>query len=210
VIKLLLVIPTLDRSGAEKQFALVATRLPRDEFDVHCIALTRGGPYEADLREHDIPLTILHKRFKFDPLALGRLRRLIEQLQPDILHTWLFAANAYGRMVAGQPSAAHGSPRPKVVVSERCVDTWKSGWQRWLDRRQIERTTRLVANSRSVADFYRGQGFPDERIVVIPNGVEIPPEDEPPFDRGAALAVFEIPPDAAVIAMPAGWPARSA
>ena len=199
MIKLLLVIPTLDRSGAEKQFALVAAGLPRDEFDVHCVALTRGGPYAADLEAHGIPLTILHKRFKFDPLALGRLRRLVERLSPDILHTWLFAANAYGRMIAGKPSAPGRPPRPQVVVSERCVDTWKSGWQRWLDRRQIGRTDRLIANSRAVADFYREQGFPSERIVVIPNGVELPREDAPGFDRAAALSDFDIPADAAVI-----------
>ncbi|HUG94323.1 MAG TPA: glycosyltransferase [Planctomycetaceae bacterium] len=192
MIKLLLVIPTLDRSGAEKQFSLLATRLPRDEFDVHCVALTRGGPYEAELAARGIPLTILRKRFKFDPFTLRRLRRTVEQLQPDVMHTWLFAANAYGRIVAGN------SPRPKVIVSERCVDTWKSGWQLWLDRRQIDRTARLVANSQAVADFYRQQGFPAERIAVIPNGVEVPDAD-PTFDRAAALAKFDIPPEAAVI-----------
>ena len=50
-LRLLLLIPTLDQSGAEKQLTLLATRLPRDEFDVHVVALTRGGPYEAVLRE---------------------------------------------------------------------------------------------------------------------------------------------------------------
>jgi glycosyltransferase involved in cell wall biosynthesis len=199
VIKLLLVIPTLDRSGAEKQFALLATRLPRDEFEVHCAAVTRGGPYEDTLAAHGVPLTVLHKRFKFDPFALGRLRKLVEQVRPDVLHTWLFAANAYGRMVAGEAA------RPKVVVSERCVDTWKSGWQQWLDRRQVPRTARLVANSQAVAEFYRAQGFPGERIVVIPNGVEVPAElsrtlgASGTVDRAAELARFEIPADAAVV-----------
>lgn len=47
--RIVLLIPTLDRSGAEKQFTLLATRLPRDEFDVRVIALTRGGPYEETL-----------------------------------------------------------------------------------------------------------------------------------------------------------------
>ena len=38
------------RFGQLKQFALLATRLPRDEFDVHAVTLTRGGPYEAMLQ----------------------------------------------------------------------------------------------------------------------------------------------------------------
>jgi glycosyltransferase involved in cell wall biosynthesis len=191
VIKVVLLIPTLDRSGAEKQFTLLATNLPRDDFDVHAVALTRGGPYEALLRRGGIPVTILHKRWKFDPIAWWRLRGLVADLQPDILHAWLFAANSYGRMVAGN------GPRPKVVVSERCVDTWKRSWQLAIDRRQIRRTTRLVGNSQGVADFYRQQGFPQEKIVVIPNGVEIP--EAASVDRNALWAKFEIPPGSSVV-----------
>lgn len=191
MIRLLLLIPTLDRSGAEKQFALLATRLPREEFEVHAVALTRSGPYEAMLREHGIPLTVLGKRLKFDPFALARLRKRVQEFQPDILHTWLFAANAYGRMIAG------GNSRPKVVVSERCVDTWKSGWQTWLDRRQIERTAKLIGNSQSVVEFYRNVGYSAEQVVDIPNAVEIPPPAN--IDRDALLAEFQIPAGARIV-----------
>jgi glycosyltransferase involved in cell wall biosynthesis len=191
VIKLLLVIPTLDRSGAEKQFTLLATHLPRDEFDVQAVALTRGGPYEAELREHGVPLALLHKRSRLDPICWWRLRRLVAQWQPDVIHSWLFAANAYTRFVAGK------KPRPKVIVSERCVDTWKSGWQLWLDRRQAPRTERLIANSHAVADFYREHGFPAERIAVIPNGIEIPQVEA--NNRDCALAEFHIPPGAKMV-----------
>ena len=168
MIKLVLMIPTLDKSRAEKQFTMLAAGLPKNEFDVHVVALTRGGPYEKTLNDANIPFTVLGKRLKFDPFAIRRLKKLIERLQPDILHTWIFAANAYGRIVAGK------SDKPKVIVSERCVDSWKSGWQLWLDKRQIPRTTKLLGNSESVAQFYREKGFPADRISVIPNGVSIP------------------------------------
>jgi glycosyltransferase involved in cell wall biosynthesis len=170
--KILLLIPTLDRSGAEKQLTLLATHLPREEFDVRVVALTRGGPYEEPLQAAGIPVTVVGKRFKFDLLAARRLRRLIGEWQPAVLHTWLFAANAYGRLVAG--------PRPKfsLVVSERCVDTWKSRWQLWLDRRLVSRTDWLVANSQPVADFYGELGYPAERIRVIHNACEPGPPDQ--------------------------------
>ncbi|MBX3439890.1 MAG: glycosyltransferase, partial [Planctomycetaceae bacterium] len=131
VIKLALVIPTLDRSGAEKQLTLLATRLPRREFNVHVIALTRGGPYEQELQSHSVPVTVLGKRWKFDPAAAWRLRTLLNRLQPDVLHTWLFAANAYGRLAGTRRSDW------KTIISERCVDTWKAPWQLWLDRQLI-------------------------------------------------------------------------
>lgn len=167
-IRVLLVIPTLDQSGAEKQFTLLATGLPRDQFEVQAVALTRDGPYSQILRQHGIPLTVLKKRWKFDPFCLRRLSRIIREWRPDVIHTWLFAANSYVRLLAG------GRGQPPVIVSERCVDSWKSGWQLTLDRWQIPRTARLVGNSNSVADFYRRQKFPDDRICVVPNGIELP------------------------------------
>lgn len=176
MIKLLLLIPTLDRSGAEKQFSLLATGLPREEFDIHAVCLTRGGAYESLLKNHGIPVTVLHKRLKFDPVAFFRLRSFLKRFRPDVMHTWLFAANAYGRLAAGNRE------RPKVIISERCVDSWKQGWQLKLDKKLIPRTHRMVANSESVAEFYRQQGFPAERMVVIPNGVDV--SDGKPLPSG--------------------------
>ena len=171
--RVLLLIPTLDRSGAEKQLTLLASGLKRDfsdEFEVEVVCLTRGGPYQVELEAAGVPVTILGKRFRFDPFALRRLKKLVREKQPDILHTWLFAANSYGRLVAGKEGVAG----PQVVVSERCVDTWKAGWQLWLDRKQIPRTTRMIGNSQAVVDFYRELGVPDEKLVVIRNGIDLP------------------------------------
>jgi len=168
VIKALLLIPTLDRSGAEQQFTLLASHLPAQGVDVRVVALTRGGPYAADLAAHQIPVTVVGKRFKLDFRALTKLRHLIAAEQPDLLHTWLFAGNAYGRLAVGR------HPKLPVIVSERCVDTWKSGWQHRLDRYLLPRTTRLVGNSRAVAEFYAGTGVPRDRLEVIPNGIEVP------------------------------------
>lgn len=195
--RIVLLIPTLDRSGAEKQCVLLASRLPRDQFDIHVIALTRGGPLAENLAAAGIPLTIIGKRFKFDPSSFWRLRAELKRLQPDILHTWLFAANSYGRLCAGIV------PNARIVVSERCVDTWKAGWQLWLDRRLIHKTDVLVGNSPAVVQFYRDLGVPEASLTCIPNGIDIPDE----LQRGAVaiasererlLEEFHLPADAYV------------
>lgn len=189
--KVILLIPTLDRSGAEKQLTHLAIGLPRDEFDVEVVALTRGGPYAEQLKAAGIPLTIIGKRWKFDPFALRRLRKLIAEKQPDILHSWLFAANAYGRMAVGS------EPAPKVVVSERCVDSWKAGWQLWFDRKLAPRTDRLIGNSRAVADFYADLGFPRDRLLVIPNGIQ--PATDSTRTRQSICDEFDFPVDSKII-----------
>lgn len=168
--RIALVIPTLDRSGAEKQLTLLASHLPRDEFDVHVVALTRSGPYAEQLSVAGVPVSVIGKRLKFDPLTAWRLRQSLQRLQPDVVHSWLFAANAYCRLVTSR-RAGH----PRLVVSERCVDVWKAGWQLTLDRRLISRTDRLIGNSQAVAKFYADLGYPAERLCVIPNAVTAPP-----------------------------------
>jgi glycosyltransferase involved in cell wall biosynthesis len=173
VTKLMLVIPTLDRSGAEKQFGLLATGLAARGLDVSVIALNRGGPYEQVLREHGIPVRILNKRHRFDPRSVLRLRKHLRDWKPEIVLSGLFSANTAVRLAT---VGLH--PRPRVLISERCVDSWKSGWQRWLDGRLIDRADRMIANSASVAEFYAACGFPRERITIIPNGVAAPPQPD--------------------------------
>src|SRR3954453_20015137 len=93
VLKVLQLIPTLDRSGAEKQMVLLAKGLPRDRFRVEVAALTRLGPLEAELRSSGVPVTLIGKRLKADPMALARLSRFMKERKFDVVQTWIFAAN---------------------------------------------------------------------------------------------------------------------
>ncbi len=166
--KLLLIIPTLDRSGAEKQCVLLASHLPKAEFDVHVAVLTRTGPLAAELEKAGIPYTVIGKSWKIDPVAYFKLKRLIRRLQPDIVHTWLFAANAYGRR------AALACRVPRIVADERCVDPWKSEIHLRIDRYLARKTHGILTNSRGVVDFYTKHGIPADQFTVIPNAVLLP------------------------------------
>jgi glycosyltransferase involved in cell wall biosynthesis len=188
--RLLLIIPTLDRGGAEKQLSLLAAGLAQQsDFDVHVACLTRGGPWEAHLAAAGVPVTIIGKSWKFDPPAYWRLKRFISDLRPEIVHTWLFAANSYGRQAALAAGVKH------LVAGERCVDRWKVWYEFAIDRRLAKRTERIVTNSAAVADFYAEHGIDREKFVVIPNGVPpfIPPADNP---RAALAQELDLPVDA--------------
>lgn len=144
---------------------MLATNLPSN-FEVSVIALNRGGHYAQLLTNAGITVHILQKRFRFDPLTWWRLRRLLKQLRPDIIQSFLFAANSYARF------PGIGSRQTQVIVSERCVDSWKSGWQLATDRWLKNRMHAMTANSNSVSKFYQQQiGISEKRISVIPNGV---------------------------------------
>ncbi|MCE9547623.1 MAG: glycosyltransferase [Planctomycetia bacterium] len=195
------IIATLDRAGAEKQLSLLATGLPRDEFVVHVLALTRGGPYEQTLRDAGIPVTVLHKRGKLDPLAFWQARRWLKRLQPDLVQTWMFTANAYGR------AAALAAGLHPLVAAERCADPWKQWLQLAIDRTLARRTDRIVVNSPGVRDFYVAAGIAADKFTIIPNGV--PAYHPSGGTRAELLAELKLPADARLIVLVGRlWPQK--
>ena len=193
MLKVLQLIPTLDRSGAEKQMVLLATGLPRDRFTVEVAALTRLGPLEEPLRAAGVPVTLIGKRAKVDPMALWRLTRWLKDKRFDVVQTWIFAANTYGRI------AAHWAGVPVVVTAEMAVDLWKGRRDLAVDRRLAGWCDKVVGNSHAVVDFYRKAGVPEDRLAMIPSGIadEEPPAVDPDRVRaelgvpaGAPLALF--------------------
>lgn len=175
--RILHIIPTLDQSGAEKQLALTALHLPREKYDVRVIAVTRGGHYERVLHDAGVDVHVIGKRFKWDPMTLYRLYAMIKEFQPDIVQTWLFAGNAYGRV------AAHWAKVPHIIASERCVDEWKSGYHFLIDRFLMRWTDRIVVNAEGIRRFYVRQGLTDQSITTIPNAIEPKPIDSSPTTR---------------------------
>lgn len=199
--RILQIIPTLDRAGAEKQMTLLATRLPRDEFEVHVCALTRGGPLLVDLRRGGVPATVIGKRWKLDPQAYWRLKRHVARLGPDLIHTWLFAANSYGRAAGIACGVEH------LVAGERCVDPWKGWTELAIDRCLARRTARIVAPSGGVREFYVQHGLPADKMLVIPNAVE-PPQPSP-TTRQQVLAELGLPENSHLVAMVGRlWPQK--
>jgi glycosyltransferase involved in cell wall biosynthesis len=199
--RILQIIPTLDRAGAEKQLCLLAEGLPRDQFEVHVCALTRGGPLADRLSEAGIPTLVIGKRWKLDPQAFWRLKRHIARLQPDLIHAWMFAANTYGY------AAARACGIHRFVAAQRCVDPWKSRWQLAADRALARRSTRVVVNSEGVRDFYVQHGSPSERMRVIPNGIA--PAPEPNTTRRQLLSELGLPKDCRLLGLVGRlWPQK--
>ena len=197
-LRIALVIPTMDGGGAEKQLSLLATGLPADRFNVHVYLLTRGGVRLPSLRQSGVPVTIIGKRFQGDLTSLWRLRRHLRSFGPDIVHTWIFAANAFGR--AASLGLRRSDGRPVVIVgSERCVDPWKRSWQLRIDRFLAKHSRAITTNSHGVVEFYRNHGIAPEKFRVIANGIEPPTANHQrgrsDADRSEVAAAFGIDAD---------------
>ena len=176
-LRVALLIDTLSQAGAEKQLVTVATGIDRRRFAPLVICLTATGHYESTLREAGVPVRLLAKRHKLGLAAYTRLRALLRQERPHVLHTWMFTCNLYGRL------AARGLPLA-TLASEVAADVRKSALRLAVDRRLAPRTAAFYVNSGTVARFYHERcGIPLEKMVVIPNGVRVP--ETAPVARGA-------------------------
>jgi len=159
------VIPTLDQGGAEKQLCLLAAGIDRDRFEPLVLTLTRSGPRLNDLLDANCPVVHINKRGKFDIGAFARLSKAIGEFKPHIVHTWIFAANAYGRFAALRQKV------PVIFGGERCVDPWKKTYHHWIDRYLAKRTTGVITNTTAIADFYSSHGHDRGKFHVIHNGI---------------------------------------
>jgi glycosyltransferase involved in cell wall biosynthesis len=161
------VIATLNIGGAEKQLALLLGGLDRTRFRPILACTTQAGPLLGPVADGGVEVRVFHKRGRVDPRLVADLRRFMRERRPDIVHTWMFTANTWGRV------AALLARVPALVASERCVDLWKGPLHRGLDRLLAVPTRRVIANSRAVARFLiEGEGIPASRLRVVTNGLD--------------------------------------
>jgi len=181
---IVLVITQLDPGGAERALAQLALRLDRQKFRPIVISL-RARPVVGraflveTLEAAGIPVEFLNARHKWElPRAVWRLRRRLRAVRPVAVQSFLFHAN----VVAALAGKWAGVP---VVAGVRVADPIRSRQraERWL----APLISRFVCVSQSVADFCeQTAGIAREKLVVIPNGVDVEKfAHAQPVDRAA-------------------------
>lgn len=172
LMRILHLIDSLGIGGAERRLLNDVVRLNHD--CCHTVAHLFSDTSMADLfLKNGIPVIGLGLRGLLDVHAMPRLRHLIRQIRPDVVHTQLFGADCYGRLVAramGIPvmstiqGSAYESPDPYLRSRKR----------EWIDR-LTART--CVAHFVAVSDFVKRSmvrrfRIPEQRVSVIPNAID--------------------------------------
>lgn len=158
-------IEELSIGGAEHMLVVMANEFCNRNWQVHMICLTKAGEL-AGLLAEPVKLHVLNKKPGIDPLLPFRLIRCITDIQPDVINSHLWVANAWTRLSL----LLNSTP---VVATEHSRDIWKPLHYRVIDRVLSRRSFRLIAVSEDTAEFYRSViAIKDHRITVIPNGVD--------------------------------------
>ena len=119
--------------------------------------------------------------------AFREVRRLLRVIQPDVVHTHSSIGGLLGRLAVPK-----GGP-PAVYTTHGITRVWIG---LTIERLLRRRTAMFVALSPSERDGAIAKRVADpERVVVIPNGIDIDPPP-PPVDL---RAVYPIPADAPIV-----------
>lgn len=93
-------ITSLDVGGAEMMLLKLLSRMNVDRFENHVICLAEGGAVGQKIVACGIPVHALNMpRGRVTIHGLMELCRLIRQIKPDILQTWMYHANLLGALV---------------------------------------------------------------------------------------------------------------
>jgi sugar transferase (PEP-CTERM/EpsH1 system associated) len=191
-IPILYFITELSTGGAQNALLRLLKGLDRDRFSPAVACLYNGdGAVAQEIRALGIDVFDARMRRKADLLALLRLYRHIRRTRPTILHTSLFHANLPGRILgrlAGVPS---------VICSERTM-AMESEWRYRVNRWTIGLVDFVIVVSANVRDFCISHiGLPADKLVVIYNGIDLPPERLAP--QAKARAELSLPLDAPIV-----------
>jgi glycosyltransferase involved in cell wall biosynthesis len=194
--KILYLISSLAQGGAERHLLDLVRRLDPGRYEADICMLRDRVHFQGDVPAGQ-PRYLLGSRTWFSPRAFTRLRRAIDDAQPDVLHAYLNDGNLWARL------ATLAGPRPRIITSVHLDDM--PAVYRWLERRLASRSDRIVAHSRSIERLLVGRlGVPAARVQVIANGIE--PERFKPLAQNevrAARAAYGLERKDFVALMPA-------
>lgn len=165
-LRVLHVMARMATAGTERQLIGMLRAAHERHWDAHLCVLYPGYPLAAEVAEF-MPVTQLPYTHAADPRRFAALRRLVDDLDPDVVHPSLWGAGWVTR------SSVLGPRRPGVVMSERRVEDFRPAWTRRVDSLLRPVTDRWIGNSDDVVEFIRrAHGAPADRVVCVRNGID--------------------------------------
>ncbi len=168
---ILFLIRSLDCGGAERQMVVLARELHQRGHKVSVAVCYSGGPLEVDLKEASVRIISLDKRGRWDVVRfLLRLIRTVRSERPDLLYAYIVDFMT----VFVQPFLRS----MKIVWSIRSSNMdysrydWLCGPSYALNCWLSKSADLIISNSYAGRQVRVADGYPAERIVVIPNGID--------------------------------------
>jgi glycosyltransferase involved in cell wall biosynthesis len=191
-VKVLHVVLSLDCGGLERVVINLVREGQQLGQAVHVLCLERAGVFGGEVEALHAGPICLHKRPGVRLEMIGRIRRVIRRLEPDVVHTHQIGALFYAGPASRSVNGA------VVVHTEHGKNYHERQRTRWLGRLAVPFASRFLCVSRDIADEVIACNVaPAHKVGVVPNGIDIAScDDEPPHVLRKRLG---IPLDAPVV-----------
>ena len=205
-IKVVHVIVDLDVGGAEIMLSKLVRGIHREQIESQIISLTSEGALADKIRSANVPIRALKlgKRLADLPKYI-RLVRWLNEIKPDIVHTWMYHADLLGGLAAKFAgsiptiwSIRHSDFASKTKLSTRVIRRilgWISPWV----------PTRIVSNSHQAVDVHAQKGYVCKKMVVIPNGFDLGTWRSDSFARDSVRKELGLAPEAFLVGLVARY-----
>jgi glycosyltransferase involved in cell wall biosynthesis len=172
--------------GAQQHLLEVLARLDRRAFTpvLSCMDARPADPFLARARRLDVEIVdggapeSVRGAAMFRPVL--RLAGELRRRSVAVVHSYLFHANVIGTL------AARLARVPVALVSKRSLDVYPNRGELLACRLANRLADRVTANAEAVKrHVHRAERCPLERIVVIPNGIDLARVADDVLDRRA-------------------------
>ena len=172
--KIVFLVRSLNYGGTEQQLVQIAKGLRARGLSLLIVVFYKGGALEKDLCEAEVPIRVLGKSGRWDVFGfLWQLIALIRKERPDLIYSLLAVPNilsVLSKLFLPSVLIVWGLRASNVDLS--CYD-WFVRFSYRLERRLSPIAQLIIVNSRAGAVFAREKGFPVEKMIVIPNGIDV-------------------------------------
>jgi glycosyltransferase involved in cell wall biosynthesis len=171
--RIVILVRRLDQGGAQRQLIALALGLKALGRDVHVALFYPGGAFEAELGSHGVPIYVPGKHGRWDTIGfLIRLASCLRRLQPDVVYSFMDVPNILAATL--KPFLAGARIVWGVRASNMNLSRydWLSRLAYTLERRLARFADCIIANSDAGKRHAVANGFPEGKMVVIPNGID--------------------------------------
>jgi glycosyltransferase involved in cell wall biosynthesis len=174
MIRVLFLIRSLNRGGAERQLIELIMGLDRSRFATTLVTFYDGGDLRGELDEIDgIDVLSLHKRGRWDMLPiLVRAYSICRQVRPHVLHGYMGVANEIA-LVAGRAVGARVVWGLRASYMDLSRYDWTSRWLARLGAMLSPFPDLIIINSFAGKEHHAALGYCAERMLVIQNGINV-------------------------------------
>ncbi len=166
-LRILVVISNLGFGGAERQVIELAKHIDKKRCELHICSLSDHIPIAESWVDREQRLHVIKKNAKFDFSVVFKLAKLMQTLEIQVVHGFLFDAEISSRL-AGKLANI-----PVIIGSERNSNHHYRFIHRFAYKLTRSLITRCIANSSAGAKFNRETfHLPEAAYSVVHNGVD--------------------------------------